>query len=180
MAQSRVEQDQYFHWGLQYYIAGRFSWFCYFHPITGVLFHHAIEMFLKGKLHDIHTEVKLKNYFKHNLHRLWNEFKILSGDPSLPKYDSTIQQLNKWEDVRYPPAKASSMGSGLRKGKKSKMVRPKMKEEDMYRINLEEMDELVEKLFSVMGVNPRFFQWVLKEEVARNFYRKENRYPLGI
>jgi hypothetical protein len=42
--------DAFFKTGSQYYIAGRFAAFAWFHPVAGNLFHHAIEMYLKGAL----------------------------------------------------------------------------------------------------------------------------------
>jgi len=72
------------------------------------------------------------------------------------------------------------MGIDMRKGQKSKMIRPKLKEKDTYGVNLEKMDELVKTLFSVMAVNPNFFTLVFKDDAAKKFYRKENRHLLGI
>lgn len=167
--------------GVEYYVVGRFSYFCHYFLMTGVLFHHAIEMFLEGKLVDNFSAPQLKDQFGHNLHRLWNEFKTKCKDPSLHKYDGTIQRLNRWEDLRYPPEKGSSISMSLdmRKGDKSGVTYPKMKEENKYKVNLEEMDELVRKLFLVIQINPKFFREFTTGE-AKTFYQKENLHPMEV
>jgi hypothetical protein len=50
-----------------------------------------------------------------------------------------------------------------------------MTEESKYKVNLEEMDELVKKLFSVIQLNPKFFGEFTTGE-AKTFYQKENRH----
>jgi hypothetical protein len=173
-------QIYFYRIGVEYYVVGRFSYFCHYLLMTGVLFHHAIEMFLKGKLLDNFSAQQLKDQFGHNLHRLWNEFKRECKDPSLRQYEGTIQRLNRWEDLRYPPKKGGSSGGismslDMRKGDKSGVTYPKMKEESKYKVNLEEMDELVKKLFSVIQLNPKFFGEFTTGE-AKAFYQKENRH----
>ena len=180
MIKNQVRKDHYFQWGLQYYIAGRFSWKAFFHPISGILFHHAIEMFLKGKLLDFYSPEELRHQFVHNLHKLWNEFKKKHKNQTLDKYDPIIQQLNKWDDTKYPPQKGFVMYSDFRKGDKTKMDYPKMKVENQFRINLEEVDELVKTLFSVSEINPNFFKFILVKNEAKEFFKKDNLHLLDI
>ena len=44
------ESVQYFRLGMGYYVAGRYASYSHFIIVAGNLCHHAIEMFLKGKL----------------------------------------------------------------------------------------------------------------------------------
>ena len=82
-------KDLFFSLGLQYYIATRFSHFAELYPTTGNQGHHAIEMFLKGFLYDeLDLEpdeilYKFKHTYRHNLRKLWREFKRFAPDPDM-------------------------------------------------------------------------------------------------
>ena len=174
----QVRQSHFYQWGLQYYIAGRFAWFAFLHPITGVLFHHGIEMILKGKLLEIYSEETLEKTFRHHIYKLWNELKKMFPNSNLKKFDSVIQRLNKWVEARYPPSKGYVMYSDFKKGHKSKMTYPKMKEQDQYRVNLEETDELIKIIFDTIPLNPGFFKSILMKSEAKEFYYRENEHLL--
>ncbi len=94
---------QFFVDGLQYYVAGLFvdKNFKDGKPVAAVLFHHAIERFLKGGLLGPYSLGQLKN-FGHDLCRNWLIFKSCMGDNSLSTYDTVVMQLNKFEKLRYP------------------------------------------------------------------------------
>src|SRR5437763_7503350 len=87
--------------GLQYYIAGRFAALNGLVPVAGNLFHHAIEMVLKAGLLTILTEDQLKCQFGHNLTKLWDSFKDLTQSQALSAFGDVIQELDRWEDLRY-------------------------------------------------------------------------------
>jgi hypothetical protein len=51
-----------------YYVAARFAAFAHLNPVAGNLFHHAIEMYLKGGLSKTKSIRKLEK-FKHSIQR---------------------------------------------------------------------------------------------------------------
>src|SRR5947207_604246 len=102
--------------GLQYYIAGRSAALCQQIPVAGNLFHHAIEMLLKGDLAKVQSLGELKK-LSHSLARIWVEFKAKHPAETLTPYDALIIDLDKIEELRYPDSvmrngAAISMGWG--------------------------------------------------------------------
>ena len=52
---------QYFRFGTQYYVAGRYAALVWLIPVAGNLLHHAIEMYLKGaRTESEHWPIKKK------------------------------------------------------------------------------------------------------------------------
>jgi hypothetical protein len=95
--------------GSQYYTVARFAMHAQCMPVCGNLFHHAVEMLLKGGLARKRALSDLKG-MGHNLNVLWREFKLDFPGTTLQRHDETISSLNKFEDIRYPdPDKVPSM-----------------------------------------------------------------------
>jgi hypothetical protein len=93
---------EFFRYGCQYYVAGRFGVFAALIPVAANLHHHAIEMLLKGALSKTMKLEELKNKLGHKLEKIWAEFKAGANDPNLSRFDKMIEELNKFEDIRYP------------------------------------------------------------------------------
>jgi hypothetical protein len=93
--------DAFFKIGCQYYVAGRFAAFAWFHPVVGNLFHHAIEMYLKGALSEKRSLSDLRK-LSHNLPVIWKVFKVEANDSALDRFDATIAGLHDYEELRYP------------------------------------------------------------------------------
>jgi len=94
-------RDAFLVFGAQYFAHARYSSQEFYLPVSATLFHHAIEMLLKGYL----SATKSSDYMKrlgHELTDLWKDFKADVGDPGLARFDSTIQELDKVELLRYP------------------------------------------------------------------------------
>ena len=70
-------------------------------PVAGTILHHAVEMLLKCGLVESYPLAKLKS-FGHSLPRLWVEFKALADDHALTAHDWTVNELDKFEQLRYP------------------------------------------------------------------------------
>ncbi len=97
--------------GSQYYTMARFAMHAQCVPVCGNLFHHAVEMLLKGGLARKRPLSDLKDNMGHKLKVLWREFKAEFPDATLKRHDKTISSLDKFEDIRYPnPIKVPSMG----------------------------------------------------------------------
>jgi hypothetical protein len=99
--------------GSQYYTMARFAAHAQRMPVGGNLFHHAVEMLLKGGLARERPLSDLKD-MGHDLKVLWRAFKTDFPEPALGRHDKIISGLNKFEDIRYPnPSKVSAMGVSL-------------------------------------------------------------------
>jgi hypothetical protein len=90
--------------GSQYYTMARFAMHAQSMPVCGNLFHHAVEMLLKGGLARKRSLSDLRD-MGHKLKKLWSAFKTDFPDTSLKRHDKTISSLDKFEDIRYPNPK---------------------------------------------------------------------------
>jgi hypothetical protein len=66
---------EFFRYGCQYYVAGRYGVFAALIPVAANLHHHAIEMLLKGALSKSMSLAEMKSKLWHRLQRCWEEFK---------------------------------------------------------------------------------------------------------
>jgi hypothetical protein len=96
----------------QYYATARFAMHAQHAPVCGNLFHHAVEMFLKGGLAQKRPLSELQD-MRHNLKKLWRAFKEDFPDPGLSRHDKTIKSLDKFEEIRYPGGAMRSIGISL-------------------------------------------------------------------
>ena len=99
------EWEEFFRAAGQYYVAGCYTAFAGFIPVTGNLLHHAVEMYLKGGLSKQGVSLAdLKKLF-HDLPKIWTKFKATFNDPALSKFDDTLSSLQRFEVI--PRAKLS-------------------------------------------------------------------------
>lgn len=99
-----VDQSHFVEIGIEFYIAGRICYcknFIGTYLILPILFHHAIEYFIKADL-SFDTGVNELMALKHNLIKLWIKFKEKERKHSFDKYDSFIRQFNNAQKLRYP------------------------------------------------------------------------------
>jgi hypothetical protein len=168
--------DEFFKIGCQYYIAARFAAFAWFHPVVGNLFHHAIEMYLKGALSKTRGLSDLRK-LSHNLPSIWSAFKAGATDPSLDRFDAIIAGLHDYEELRYPD-------SVLTKGMESAIhiVRSSLSTVGAatsatslphYQVCVEDIDELTDVIFAAAGRNPKAYLLSLNN-IAREFLTKDN------
>ena len=92
---------EYFYLATQYYTVGRYSARAALTPVCGNLFHHAIELCMKGALSEQMSTKSLRG-LRHKLNRIWARFKLAFPDPSLERFDGPIAALDKFESIRYP------------------------------------------------------------------------------
>jgi hypothetical protein len=89
---------------VDYHVCGRAACLsgCLF--ITGNVLHHAVEMMLKGELSRTVPLADLKNpkKFGHSLQKCWQAFKAVFPHEDLTRFDSLIDALDPFEDIRYP------------------------------------------------------------------------------
>ncbi len=165
--------SEYLNIALQYYIAARAASFAYLLPVTGNLFHHAIEMFLKFLLLNKYSAKQLQDKFGHNLEKLWKQYKLLQQDKTLNKYNALIKKLNKFEELRYSASKGYTIFIDLKKGNYSYLKESVVKDKNEYRLNLGEIDEFISKILDGR-VNPKYIEGLLFLPESKKLYEREN------
>ena len=89
--------EMFFSSATHYYICGRFAAFSALVPVAGNLFHHAVEMYLKGGLSKSKSLADLKK-LSHELPNVWAEFRAQFEEPLLQQFDDAISALHAFED----------------------------------------------------------------------------------
>lgn len=168
-------KHRWFDLATQYYVVARFSAFAGLLPVYGNLFHHAVEMYLKGCLSSKLTLSELKG-LNHNLWKIWQRFKQEVADATLSRFDDAIRELHKFENLRYPDkiiSQGMQVAFGIKKGDFSFASSPKG-QPPRYGITVEEIDSLVEALFEKASVNPKAFTGSLLKSDARTYLKRDN------
>jgi hypothetical protein len=142
----------------QYYAAARFAMHAQCMPVCGNLFHHAVEMILKGGLARKRKLSELE-VMRHDLRRLWRAYKDDFHDPTLKRHDKTISDLNKFEDIRYPDANQRVMGWTAAWSRPAGEVKVygRMKAPKQYTLVVSEIDDLIVDAFKMSNWNPGSF-----------------------
>jgi hypothetical protein len=165
----------FFDYGCQYYVTGRYAAFAGLTPAVGNLLHHAIEMFVKGSLSKSMTLDDMRQKLGHDLVAAWKALKAQANDATLATFDKTIEALNDFEDIRYPD-------EILKKGAQQRvdivksdvtMTAGAGQQLPEYRLCLQDIDELVEKLFKIASRNPVVYLRFIKNE-ANDYVKREN------
>ena len=141
--------------GAQYFAHARYSAQFFYLPVSATLFHHAIEMLLKGYLVEHKTLNELK-ILGHNLKKLWNEFKNYNDNLDLAHFDKAIMQLDKVELLRYPDSIVED-GFILQVGTGNyiaPMDIPGMDETPRYTVRISDLDNIATKIFKACNVAP--------------------------
>jgi len=148
-------RDAFLVFGAQYYAHARHSAQYFYLPVSATLFHHAIEMLLKGYLCATRSSEELKK-IGHNLVALWQEFKDVLADTQLTGFDTTIQQLDKVELLRYPDSIVDdgyalhvSLGTPA-----SPIKFPGMEVLPQYTVHVSQLDAIAVKIFEACNVAP--------------------------
>ncbi|MCZ6800010.1 MAG: hypothetical protein O7F12_05925 [Nitrospirae bacterium] len=180
---SNAYKSKFFDFGIQYYVAARFAGSSNLNPICANLCHHAVEMFLKGchfrdSMDDEQIEGKLnllKGNFGHGLKSLWVAFKQTSRKPAgeLDKYDKVIDELDKFESIRYPDKiLKEGMISSINFGELPPLEIPGGSVPE-YLLGMVEIDELVKIIFEKASVNPKVFPSI-KNSHCKQYLGLEN------
>jgi hypothetical protein len=162
--------------GMQYYVAGRFAMLAESNPVAANILHHAVENFLKGALAKAGATLPELKSHGHNLQSLWSAFRLKCAGPSLTQYDAVILALQAFEEIRYPDLV-------VQKGMQStfNITRPTLRmgitwpslPPPKYELCLQDIDELVEQIFTSASLNPKAFSTILSRAEYK-FLTKEN------
>jgi hypothetical protein len=161
--------DRYIRLGVEYYIAGRQAALLQ-HMVAANLLHHALEMTLKAPFREFMAPGQLANQFGHDLPKLWSEFKFHANDARLDRYDQLVDQLNPWDEFRYPDFEKTS--TLMLEVSRSSIPYQPLKGKTNYVVCLEDFDELFELLVEVMHIGRRWL-WIVIGKAA-DAYRLKN------
>jgi len=167
---------EFFRYGCQYYVAGRYGVFASLLPVAANLHHHAIEMLLKGALSKSMTLKEMKDKLGHKLEWCWEAFKAQADDASLNRFDRVIQELNKFEDIRYPD-KLLELGASMlfdvtKAG--AAMASVGGVSQPQYRLCLEEIDELVAEIFKIGNRNIDVYLGTMMRKHGLDYLHRDN------
>jgi len=161
---------RYVELGLQYLIAAKFATTSRLHLIAGNLYHHGIEILLKSYLLKTYKLADTKNMC-HNLLKIWNVIKSEVRDPKLDEFDGIIQELDRFEKIRYPD-KMVTEGAAILTGtsrptKTFAQINPNHTE-PIYEMNSEDMDQIINCIVAFTGINFQSYTgWY--DEIAKSF-----------
>lgn len=147
---------QFFTVGIQYYVVARFGAMAKLIPVAGNLYHHAVEMLLKGQLAKSHTLEQLKKNYSHRLSETWAAFKGLFPAEDLSTFDSLIVALDRFERIRYPD---NVLKEGMAATIGWTPAPPRRLEGQganvpQYELAVTVLDRLVGELFRLCSINP--------------------------
>jgi hypothetical protein len=162
---------------LEYHITARYAAFSGLSNVCGILFHHAIEMYLKG-YHCSKLDAGQLRKFGHNLRESWEAFKKDFAGGGLERFDETIRALDKHEALRYPervaPAGAMTVIISISKPKSSQISNSKLNKGVQFDLVVDEMDELAKLFLEKSKINPAAFAQRFNED-AQAFLKRDNK-----
>jgi hypothetical protein len=85
---------------VQHYVAGRMLALQCQMPVAGNILHHAVELLLKAALASKVPFDALKDQYRHDLVLIWAKFQ--EEYRAMPEHGATIEDLNRFEEIRYP------------------------------------------------------------------------------
>jgi len=138
--------------GSQYYALARYSAEQFYLPVSVTLFHHAIEMLVKGFLSKRKATTELKR-IGHDLETLWEMFKSESNIKELARFDTAISHLNRVEILRYPESIVDDgFALNLRIGTPIPLVLPGTEKLPSYSVDVSDLDEIATAVFKSCNV----------------------------
>lgn len=168
-------------YGLQYYVTGRFAAAHRFTPVSANILHHAVELLLKACLAHDDTLETIRNYwhpkkgYGHDIIRLWEVFKARSTAPVPAEFDVTIKGLHAFEDIRYPETlirDGATISIGIFEVEDPIRTNGQIPE-NLYVLQLPQIDRLMGLLFRASGANPpAFLPAFTNDEIGLSYYNK--------
>jgi hypothetical protein len=175
---SKYKSQEYIDFSIWYYLAARSAHSMSLAPINGNLFHHAIEMLLKGTLKQHFNEDQL---WGHRLTKLWHYFIQKYKLKPKPMLSNSIKQLDKLEKIRYPYDEPHTMSS--RKNMNDSPELPKrlkifLDSHPHFIIELDSIDELYKYIWESADLAEELLSNRLNRSSRMKVYLKENDFSI--
>jgi hypothetical protein len=164
-ARRDAASHRFFTVALEYYVTGRGAARSWCIQIAGNLFHHAVEMLIKGQLARSLSLDDLKKQFGHSLPKCWAAFKGQFPGEDLSEFDPMIAALDKFETIRYPD-KVVDLGAainiGFGRGQPGTTYSMQNPVPD-YQMGIGDVDAFFGRLFPLCRMNPAAYLGFLSE-----------------
>lgn len=123
-------------------------------PVSGNLYHHAIEMLLKGQLAKTLSLQELKR-LGHRLVDVWQAFKAAFPQEALSAFDALLAGLDRFEQIRYPD-QVMQHGMYSYIAWAGPAIRPEFAGQQLpgYELIVTGVDRLIGRLFGLCGIHP--------------------------
>ena len=120
-------------------------------PVSGNLDHHSLELFLKsGLARNKYSLAGLKK-LRHQLTKIWDEFRENFPSPDLAQFDTTIGSVAKFEEIRYPNDDFLKRGASMSAvwGRDPRDFGPEHHSSSLpwYHLDTSDLDRLVAEIF---------------------------------
>lgn len=167
--------------GTEFYVTARDCYYKQRPMVAVVLFHHAMEFFLKAVLIDSNDLTTLKK-FSHNLIKLWDEFKKLIPEVS-NQYDQFIKNFDPLQRIEYPQLDRShkpGFSFTPTKNTRNTMIEKngKVVNLDLIHWSLEEIDEIISQICKNIKMSPPAKEFVEQTAIflKENDFFKDNKF----
>jgi hypothetical protein len=171
---------KYAEYAIEYYVAARYSALAASFHVSGILYHHAIEMLLKARLSEKYDTQQLKKW-GHDVEALWTVYLKERGNDGLKKFDSAIQRLNAWEKIRYPETlvKTGALITFAVPNAPGPQPQgnPKAAVEPRFHFSIQELDALMVELFASSSMNPEPLFPLWRYETEKSFHLFNESFP---
>jgi hypothetical protein len=162
---------------LEYHVTARYAAFSGLSNVCGILFHHAIEMYLKGYLCS-KLDVGQLRKLGHDLGKSWKAFKKDFAGSGLERFDWAIRALDEHELLRYPervaPAGAMTVIINISKPRGSQISNSKLNKGKQFDLVVDELDDLAKLILEKSKINaPAFVQRFNRD--AQEFLKRDNK-----
>jgi hypothetical protein len=161
---------------LEYHITARYAAFSGLSSVCGILFHHALEMYLKG-YHSSKLEAGQLRKLGHDLDKSWEAFKRDFAGSGLERFDKTIRALDEHEALRYPErvASAGALTIIINMSKPlSQVSNTKLNKGKQFNLVVDELDALAKLVLEKSKINSAAFAQRFSND-AQEFLKRDNK-----
>jgi HEPN domain-containing protein len=176
---AQTARTYYLKLAVEYHIAARYSAFAGFSYACGILFHHAIEMYLKAELRLGLSDKELKS-LRHDLKKTWKMFKQATSQSGPNTFDKVIKSLDKHESLRYPEnvfaqgTTTATMVIDFTRSAVTPSNPTTTAAGNEFRLYVDELDALAKFILEHSHVNPVFLTEGMNDR-AQEFLKLENK-----
>jgi hypothetical protein len=142
--------------GCEYYATARFAMHAQRSYVCGNLFHHAVEMLLKGELLQRGVSLDELKRTGHSLRKLWRMYKAYYPKADLERHNRIINRLDKYEEIRYPNPALGSIGVAMEWSDEPVPITTYggLRTPRQYPLTVDAIDDLVADVFRTSSWNP--------------------------
>jgi HEPN domain len=148
--------DYFVRSGCEYYATARFAMRAQRSYVCGNLFHHAVEMLLKGELLQRGVSLDELKRTGHSLRKLWRMYKAYYPKADLERHNRTINRLDKYEEIRYPNPALGSIGVAMEWSSEPVPITTfgGLRSPRQYPLTVDAIDDLVANVFRTSPWDP--------------------------